>query len=191
MVENSFLIGLIKKKWSARADYFLLFLVCSFPVHIWAYLNLLRDMPAILLEMGIWRILGVAAYVLVFAFLESLLIFLVLLLFSFTLPEKIFGLKLIHVGSILVFSATISVLFIHLYNQLEIDSLALSTWIVIWILAGFSLFTVSVYWLKRNRRAEAIFRSGIERLAILSLLYIFLDFLGLFLIIIRNIVSPL
>lgn len=184
-------LDIFRNKWLAKADYFKLFLVCSFPVHVWAYINLLNDMPAIQLEMGVWRILGVAAYVLGFALIESLFIFGLIFLVSIILPERLFGLKLVQVGSIFVLTTAIAALFIHFYGQWEIESFSFAAWIALWAMIGLSTFIVAVYWLNRNQQVRGIFQSGIERLAVLSLVYISLDILGLFVIIIRNLIATL
>jgi len=100
-------MGIFRDKWSAKSEYLQLFLVCAFPIHVWAYINLFNDMPAMVLEMGVWRILGVTAYVLVFALLESLLVFGLILLVSFILPERLFGVKFVHVGAIFILTCSI------------------------------------------------------------------------------------
>jgi hypothetical protein len=148
-------------------------------------------MPAIRLEMGVWRILGVAAYVLGFALIESLFIFGLIFLVSIILPERLFGLKLVQVGSIFVLITAIAALFIHFYGQWEIESFSFAAWIALWAMIGLSTFIVAVYWLNRNQQVQEIFQSGIERLAVLSLVYISLDILGLFVIIIRNLIATL
>jgi hypothetical protein len=180
-----------RNKWSARAEYFQLFLMCAFPIHVWAYINLLNDMPAIQLQMGFWRILGVAAYVLDFALLESLFVFGLIFIVSFILPERLFELKLVQIESIIVLTTSISVIFIQLYDHWEINSLTYADWIALWALIGLSIFIIAAYWLNRNQRAQVIFQSGVERLAILSLVYISLDILGLIVIIIRNFIGYL
>jgi len=180
-----------RNKWSAKSEYFRLFLVCAFPVHVWAYINLLNDMPSMVLEMGVWRILGVAAYVQVFALLESLFVFGLLLLISFILPERLFGVKFVHIGAIFILTSSICFLFIHLYSQWDIKSLSFEYWLALCVLIGLSLFFIAVYWLTGNQRAQKLFQSGIESLAVLSLVYISLDMLGVVVIIIRNIIAPL
>lgn len=180
-----------RNKWSTKSEYFRLFLVCAFPVHFWAYINLLNDMPSMVLEMGVWRIMGVAAYVLVFALLESIFVFGLLLLISFVLPERLFGVKFVHVGTIFILTSSFCFLFIHLYSQWEIKSLSFEYWLALWVLIGLSVFLIAVYWLTVNQRVQKLFQSGIESLAVLSLAYISLDMVGLLVIIIRNIIAPL
>lgn len=179
---------IFKYKWSAKAEYFKLFLVCSIPIHIWAYINLFNDIPAMQLQMSIWRILSVASYVLAFALFESLLIFGLIFLICLLLPERLFGVKLIHLVAIIVITVSILISFIHLYDYWEIDSLSFADWIVSWVLFGLFVTITLLFFLTRYKRVQKGFQSVIDRLAILSLVYISLDILGLFVITVRNLI---
>lgn len=181
-------LGIFKYKWSAKAEYFKLFLVCSIPIHIWAYINLFNDIPAMQLQMSIWRILSVASYVLAFALFESLLIFGLIFLICLLLPERLFGVKLIHLVAIIVITVSILISFIHLYDYWEIDSLSFADWIVSWVLFGLFVTITLLFFLTRYKRVQKGFQSVIDRLAILSLVYISLDILGLFVITVRNLI---
>lgn len=181
-------LGIFKYKWSAKAEYFKLFLVCSIPIHIWAYINLFNDIPAMQLQMSIWRILSVASYVLTFALFESLLIFGLIFLICLLLPERLFGVKLIHLVAIIVITVSILISFIHLYDYWEIDSLSFADWIVSWVLFGLFVTITLLFFLTRYKRVQKGFQSVIDRLAILSLVYISLDILGLFVITVRNLI---
>ncbi len=181
-------LGIFKYKWSAKAEYFKLFLVCSIPIHIWAYINLFNDIPAMQLQMSIWRILSVASYVLAFALFESLLIFGLIFLICLLLPERLFGVKLIHLVAIIVITVSILISFIHLYDYWEIDSLSFADWIVSWVLFGLFVTITLLFFLTRYKRVQKGFQSVIDRLAVLSLVYISLDILGLFVITVRNLI---
>jgi hypothetical protein len=184
-------LGIFKSKWSAKTEYFKLFLVCAFPIHVWAYISLLNDIPAMQLQVSILHILSIASYVLTFAFFESVFIFgLILLVFLF-LPERLFELKLVHLVAILIITISISLSFIHLYDYWEIESLSFADWIVLWVLIGLFILITSLYLLTRTQRAQTILQSGIDRLAVLSLVYISLDILSLFVITGRNLIGSL
>ena len=45
----------------------LLFAICAFPVHVWYIVNLLRELPARMYDLNVWDLVGMSAYVLVFA----------------------------------------------------------------------------------------------------------------------------
>lgn len=67
------------------------------------------------LFLGLTDILGITAYILAGAFLESLLLLAVLLLIAFILPKKIFAEKFVLLGSILAITLIGSL--IYLYTQ--------------------------------------------------------------------------
>jgi len=138
--------------------------------------------------MSIWRILSVASYVLAFALFESLLIFGLIFLICLLLPERLFGVKLIHLVAIIVITVSILISFIHLYDYWEIDSLSFADWIVSWVLFGLFVTITLLFFLTRYNRVQKGFQSVIDRLAILSLVYISLDILGLFVITVRNLI---
>lgn len=190
-VKGSRALAVFRNKWSARAEYFRLFLVCSFPVHVWAYINLLNDLPAMQLQMGIWRMLGVAAYVLTFALLESMFIFGLIYITSFILPETLFGVQFLQVASIFILTASIPVIFIHLYDQRKISSFTFPGWVALWVLTGLSIFILGVYWLNRSPRFQARVQSAVGGLVVLSFVYLSLDILGLLVILIRNVFAPI
>jgi hypothetical protein len=180
-----------RKKLPDKSEYFKLFLICSFPVHLWAYIDLMHVMPSMVLQMSDWRIVGVAAYVLDFALLESLFVFGVLFLASLLAPGGLFDIKLVQIGSLFVFAASISTVFIHLYRQWHINWLGFTNWVVVWILIGLLLFILGIIGFRRSPRIQNIFQSGIDRLVVLSMIYVSLDLLGLFVILARNIFAPL
>jgi len=140
------------------------------------------------LQMSIWRILSVASYVLAFALFESLLIFGLIFLICLLLPERLFGVKLIHLVAIIVITVSILISFIHLYDYWEIDSLSFADWIVSWVLFGLFITITLLFFLTRYKRVQKGFQSVIDRLAVLSLVYISLDILGLFVITVRNLI---
>ena len=57
-----------------------LFLTCAFPLHFWALLMAFRDISWVAERTNLWDAIGVLGYGLVFALVESILIFLVLAL---------------------------------------------------------------------------------------------------------------
>lgn len=176
----------IQERWG-KNEYFILFLLCSLPVHIWAYLSFLEILPVTLLQMSLWNILGVAAYVIDFALLESLFIFGLLFFASLFLPVNLLNLRALHILAILIFATSIVAWLIHLYTKWQIDFINYSNWIILWVLAGSGAFILAISWLRRNQRNQEFLQSGIERLAMLSMVYISFDFLGVFVILIRNI----
>ena len=74
---------------------------CIFPIHIWITIVYLYNFPSLILKANIWQILGVLAYTLVFAFIESLLLFGFLALAAAFLPRMLFRERFVYMGTLL------------------------------------------------------------------------------------------
>ena len=74
---------------------------CIFPIHIWVTIVYLYNFPSLILKANIWQILGVLAYTLVFAFIESLLLFGFLALAAAFLPRMLFRERFVYMGTLL------------------------------------------------------------------------------------------
>ena len=74
---------------------------CIFPIHIWVTIVYLYNFPSLILKANIWQILGVLAYTLVFAFIESLLLFGFLALAAAFLPRMLFRERFVYMGALL------------------------------------------------------------------------------------------
>ena len=60
-----------------------LFLMCAFPLHAWTLVLVFRDLSWMSERTNFWDAVGVAAYALLFAFIESLVCFVILALLGF------------------------------------------------------------------------------------------------------------
>jgi hypothetical protein len=179
-------MSILSRSYASKREYLRLFLVCAFPVHVWAIINLLNSVPSLILEMNALQLMSVASYVFVFALFESFLVFIALILASLLLPAEYFTARLLPVGAMIVLTASISVILIHLYDTWQLESIEFSLWAITWIILGLVAIAFSAAWMGRNHRLLDAFRSGAERVSILSVVYISADLLGLFLILIRN-----
>jgi hypothetical protein len=65
-----------------------LFLACAFPIHVWAIILIFNDVEWIAKRSNSWDSVGVASYGLVFAFAESLALFLITALLGFLVSTK-------------------------------------------------------------------------------------------------------
>jgi len=180
-------LAIFSGKLASKNEYFQLFLVCLLPIHVWAIINLMRRASSLVLSVNSLEILGVLAYVLLFALFESLIAFAVLFTLSLILPAQFFSSKLIPVGTVLVFLASVSAVFIHLYNAWEIEDIKFDLWAGMWAFIGLVATGPSVYLIRRDKRIGAAIQGVVDRLSVLSMIYLFFDFLGLAAVIIRNI----
>lgn len=143
-------------------------------------------MPELNLRMSIFQMAGVAAYVLIFALFESLLVFGLLLGATLMLPSRIFKDRILLVGSIFIFIASIATYLIHLYSIWHISQFDRKQWVILWAVIAILLMGSIIYWMAHNEKVEQRIRSGIERLSVLSLVYLTADLVGGLLILFRN-----
>ena len=64
------------------------FLVSAFPFHLWAVILLLNDYSWITQRSGVGSFVGVASLAIIYAFVESVILFALLLVVSLLLPWK-------------------------------------------------------------------------------------------------------
>jgi hypothetical protein len=71
-----------------RQSLWSLFLVCAFSLHIWTLILGLRDMPWVTDRTNVWDAVGVISYGLLFALIESAVLFLAAVLLGFLVPRR-------------------------------------------------------------------------------------------------------
>jgi hypothetical protein len=153
---------------------------------VWAIIDYLQQVPELELRMNVLQMAGVAAYVLVFALFESLLVFGLLFVASLMLPGQIFKDRILPVGSIFILMVSVPAYLIHLYSIWHIQQLDMKQWVILWAAIGVLLMGSTIYWMLRNEKVERAICSGIERLSVLSLVYLTADLAGGLLILFRN-----
>jgi hypothetical protein len=161
------------------------FAVCAFPVHVWSIINVLRELPAWALRLSAWELTGVISYTLAFALVESALLLVGLLGLAVVLPAAILRRKFIALSSVLVLIHTGWAIVLQ-YNFEAIRSWGFQKLALLGLLY---LITLGVPYLvvHRYERVERFLRVAVERLSVLSYLYISLDILGVLIVLMRNI----
>lgn len=179
------------------ADWFRLFLVCAFPLHLWTLLMAFRDVNWVAERTTTWDALGFTGYALFYTLIESVLLFGFIALLSLLLPRGWSRSMRFVTLSLLAFvlagwSIVEQLILIVFYGRLRHLGAALpwlgGTAAPMWITAALVALTVIVPLLILNGRSKL--QSGVEavleRLTILSGLYLVLDGVGLIVILIRN-----
>lgn len=164
-------------------------LMVVFPVHAWSIIVFLFNLPATLLRMTINQLVGVLSYQLVFAFLESVFVSGSIVLLAFFLPQNWLRRNFTQRGSLLVFVSVIWLLPIHLNKMLALfnpffGEPGWAYWfilVVIYVLTLYGLFKL----LARSPKFSRSFQVLIEKISVLSWFYILLDFMSVWVIIIR------
>lgn len=174
----------MKDRLPPRKDLFLVFGWGAFLVNLWAIINLFYIVPAWLKRMNIGELIGSASYVLAFALIESLVIWSLPLLASIVLPNKWFRQHYLSHSALLVFiSAAWSIALHSTYESVIANRQAFP-----FLAAAFILTLAIAYYVTfRFEKLGTIFRTILDRIAVLAYLYIFLDFLGVLVVIVRNV----
>ena len=182
----------LKERAPTKHEAALLFVVCVFLTHVWTMLHFLREVPAYLRRMDLFDVLGVLAYTQVFALLESIVFLGLFVLISIALPIRLFKDKFVAQGTILMF--TTFLWGAPAYYQARIMqwlSPGLTAYIFLvgfWIISYFAVNGGLLILIRRDKKVDDSINAFVERLAVLSSVYLLVDILSIFIIIYRNLV---
>ena len=168
-----------------RATLWIVFAAAVFPTHLWALVDFLREYPAWIKRMNTAELLGAFSYVMgVFALPDAILLFLGVLVLALILPYRFFREKFAALGSALALITAVWFIIFHSFplwlEQRQLVPLGL--WAVSYVLV------VGVVYVQilRSPKAEALVDNFMQRAVTLSALYLFIDFLSLIYVFIRN-----
>ncbi len=176
-----------------------LFLMCTFPLQVWTLILSFRDISWLTDRTNAWDAVGVVGYGLLFAFLESVILFGVMAALGYLVsnhwdPDR------------RVAALTVLVLMAAVWAMLEQLFFLIGTGMPGWLigllvrsghparlfypaLLGVLVVTIlgPVLLVLRSERAYGAVRALIDRLSVLSVFYLFLDVIGLIIVIVRNV----
>jgi len=189
----------MKLKTYTKQGLWSLFLICAFPLHLWTLILVFRDVSWISERTNSWDAIGVASYGLIFALAESALVFFVFTLVGFVLPrqwdvnKRVAFLGLLFL--ILAIWGIISQLFFVWNINLPVSTmqfLARSGHPLRWLYTGslaIVIPTVSlpIYFFLRMDKVFLFMQELMDRLSVLTMLYLVFDFVGVIIIVVRNI----
>jgi len=187
-----------KQSFYTQTGLWYLFVMCAFPLHLWTILLVFQDVGWVTERTNSWDAVGVASYGLLFALVESILLFLVFSAIGFILPRYWKTKKRVSFIMLLVMILSIwgmigQLLFIWNINL---------PWSVIHFLANSGhplrllyilalsivIPTVStpVYIFLKSEDAIARVKNIADQLSLLTGLYLLFDVIGIIIVIIRN-----
>jgi hypothetical protein len=176
-----------------------LFLMCAFPLHFWTLLLAFRDISWLTERSNLWDALGVVSYGMVFAFSETVIIFLIATSFGFLVSRHWDKDRRIALLSILVLIISLWAIISQLYvlmgisvpNQVIIflaqQDHPVRTLYLISLVMVTPTFLLPTYLVLRSDKALRFVQDLTERISLLTTIYLFLDLIGLVIVIIRNI----
>lgn len=176
-----------------------LFLICAFPLHVWTIILAFRDFSWVTERTNSWDAIGVVSYGLIFAFIESVVVFLAALLLGFLVSRKWNEDRRLTLMGILVFITSLWAMIGYLFFMLNISVPGETIlffanlehplrvlYAVILALVGPTI-ALPAYLVLRSEKFLRGARGFFERISTLTLFYLFFDFLGLVIVIIRNV----
>ena len=163
----------------------LVFAACVFPIHAWAILNVLREVPAWVLRLTTWELIGVIAYTQAYALVESLVVLIILVFLGLLLPLRLYRNKFIANSTMIVLITTIWAVLAH-YNDGYIRLMSLMQFFP-WL--GLYILSIGIGYLLVWRYDSVVssIQAILERIMVLSFIYVFIAIFSVFVVIFRNI----
>lgn len=187
------------KNFYSRQGLWTLFLMCALPLHIWTIILAFRDFDWVTARTNSWDAVGVASYGLLYAMIESVLVFLAMTLIGFFVSAKWDEQRRIALLSLLALLLSLWSMFnmlVFLNNWQTpawLVSLAISTGRPLIVLYAFafgvaflSIALPAFFILKSDGFLKGV-QEAIERLSLLMLLYLFFDAAAFVIVVIRNV----
>jgi len=174
--------------------------MCAFPLHLWTLILFFNDYAWVAERTNAWDAIGVGAYGLVFAFLESVLVFLGAVVLGLLIPRKWDEDQRTALISVLVLITSFWAMIGQLYFLVNIRvtlPAAVALWLVqsghpvrflylgAAVLIGLTVLPTTLLIL-RSRQAVAFVMASIDRISLLVMFYLFFDFVGVIIVILRN-----
>lgn len=191
-------MDIFKKRFS-RKGLWTVFAVGAFPLHVWTLVLFFRDYSWIAERTNSWDAIGVGSYGLLIAFVESIFVFFIASALRFVLPVCWVEDQWVTLIGILLIYCEVWTILGQLYYLMDLSlPIKLLNFLTsqahpLWFLYGGMLVAVglplmlTIHFQIRNPK----FRSGLylffDRVALLTSLYLFLDFLGLVIVLLRNV----
>ena len=186
-------------KYYQKKGLWLLFSATAFLIHVWAILLIFQDLSWLAERTNMWDAIGVGAYGLVLALVESVFLFLIVFLLGFLVSTSWDRGKRISLMGTLAIIVSIWSILGQLYFLLDwsvpaslIQALANTAhplrilYLIALVIVGFSVLLPVFAQLKSDKFSQMTCEF-FDRLAMLVVLYLVLDFASILVIIIRNI----
>lgn len=175
-----------------------LFLMCALPLHAWTMILAFRDVSWVTDRTNAWDAVGVFSYGLVFALVESLIIFLAASLLGFLVSARWDPEWRVTLLTVLVLTlslwAIVEQLFFLIPLRLPGPVIGLlvdsghplrTLYAGVIALVGVT-FLVPVVLVLRWQKAVQFVRAAVDRLSLLAIFYLLFDAIGLVIVVVRN-----
>lgn len=168
-----------------KATLWIVFAAAVFPTHLWAIIDFLREYPAWIKRMDITELLGSFSYMMgIFALPDAIVLFIGIVLLALILPYRFFREKFAALGSALALITAVWFIIFHSFPKwLEMRQLLpLGLWALSFLLA----LGVAYRMIQSRPKVEAAVDNFMQRAVSMATLYLFIDFLSIINVVIRN-----
>lgn len=159
-----------------------IFAICAFPIHVWTVVTMFYQLGGWIIYRDIVELLSLISYLLLFAFVETLFIFIPIILLALILPKKIIKDNIIPLSLSVVIVAVLGGLSLHFYQNLFHQKILLAIFL-------FMVFALLVFLVYKFPKIAKVFKSISDRISLLSYIFIFADFLAIIVVISRNLIN--
>jgi hypothetical protein len=185
------------EQYYSKQEVWTLFLISAFPLHVWALILFFWDFSWIEQRSGTWNAIGVGAYALVIALVESVIVLLIALLLGFLIPKVWSPKERTNVLALII----LLISFWAILEQLYFIRAPSLTWLIS-PLATFSrpLFilylvvggivvislVIPIWFVLNSDRFRKGFDTVLERVSVLTIIYLLLDVIAIIVVAWRN-----
>jgi hypothetical protein len=181
-------LDISKTRFRSWGQVLALYVACSFPIFVWAIANVLVTVSQWLLRLTLWETLGVIAYILGYAFLESLVAFVIALVIALILPRRLVENRFIPLTMVVL---TLTLGFFIFLNVTQERAMLQGRYLG--ALAGLAAYLVAavlaVVFLRRSERVMRLLNGFIDRLMPLTVLYALVGLAGALIVVYRNVLA--
>jgi hypothetical protein len=191
------MVNFIASRYS-RQGLWSLFLICAFPLHLWTLILAFRDISWVTERTNLSDAIGVVSYGMLFALIESVLVFLILALVGLVTPRRwepdrriaflaflVLILSLWGMISQLLFLWNVYLPESAIEYLRNTDHPVRITYAVLLMVITPTVL-LPAYSLVRTSTAVTFMQNLMDRLSLLTMLYLFFDALGIIIILFRN-----
>jgi len=182
-----------------RKGLFQLFMVCAFPIHVWAIIMAFRDFSWVAERTNTWDAVGLFSYAVVFALVETLGVFLIMFLIGLFMPNGWDAEKRLALLGTLFLTLAVWAVLGQVYSmngyslpQWIVDFLVRSShpfrfiWGGVFLSVGISVAVPVIFILRLEKGKKAVIEI-FDRITMLSSLYILFDIAGIVVLVMRNV----
>ena len=191
------MVNFITSRYS-RQGLWSLFLICAFPLHLWTLILGFQDISWLTERTNAWDAMGVIAYGMIFALIESVVVFLILVLVGLITPrpwepERRIAFLAFLVLILSTWAMIGQLLFLwnislpsSIIDYLRRSDHPLRITYAVCLLVITPTVLLPAYSFLKTKKAVMVMQNLIERLSLLSMFYLVFDFLGVIIILVRN-----